>query len=80
MIKRRASTTAIAIMRTANPPPAAPRALGSRTTLAAMLEAHAMTIVISSNVRVVSSVREIKLDQRANIFDSRLIQPHSSWR
>ena len=77
MIKRRASTIAIAIMRAASPPPITPYALGSKIKLAAILEANAMRIVISSSVRVVVSVCEIKVDQRVNIFDPRNTQSHA---
>jgi hypothetical protein len=71
MMKRRASTAAIAIIRQARPAPAMPRAPGTAIMLAAAVAIAAMTMVASSNVgSAPPGVRGIELGQRADIVAS----------
>jgi hypothetical protein len=80
MMKRRASITAMAIINSASPPPATPRASGSRSRLAARPAAPARTIVTSSKVLAAASLREIRMDHRANIPEPRCAARSGSGR
>jgi hypothetical protein len=71
MMKRRASTAAIATMRQARPAPATPRAPGITITLAAAVASAAMTMVASSNVgSATPGLRDIEFGQRTDIVAS----------
>jgi hypothetical protein len=71
MMKRRASTAAIAIMRHARPAPATPRAPGTTIMLAAAVAIAAMTMVASSKVgSAPPGVRDIELGRRIDIVAS----------